>query len=160
MTKRLPTIWLDMDGTIADFYAIPNWLAMLRTENTKPYEEAKPLLSTSKVNYLQNYIRSGGSVGIISWTSKCGSPAFMKEIVEAKVKWLKQYLPLPYAEVHIVEYGTPKSLYGKTGDILLDDEYPNIEDYCSNGKRFAFHPSEWDRMVEHLQSFHNYENRG
>ena len=36
-------IYLDMDGTIADLYAVPNWLKMLRAENPAPYIQAEPL---------------------------------------------------------------------------------------------------------------------
>jgi hypothetical protein len=68
-----PTIWLDMDGTIADLYSVPDWLPMLRAENTKPYRNAEPLLEERKVKFLQDYIAAGGQVGIISWTSKVGS---------------------------------------------------------------------------------------
>ena len=38
-------IWLDMDGTIADLYAVENWLPMLQAHNPTPYEQAKPLVS-------------------------------------------------------------------------------------------------------------------
>lgn len=148
--KNLPTIWLDMDGTIADLYSVPDWLPMLRSENSKPYRVAKPLLSKERVEFLQDYIAAGGQVGIISWTSKCGSAAYNKRVRAAKVEWLKKNLPLPYAEIHVVKYGTPKSKFGKIGDILVDDEQQNIEGYSADGKRFAFHPNQWDEMVDHL----------
>ena len=38
------TIFFDMDGTIADFYNVPNWLLKLRNNDASPYEEAVPLL--------------------------------------------------------------------------------------------------------------------
>lgn len=148
--KNLPTIWLDMDGTIADLYSVPEWLPMLRSENSKPYRVAKPLLDKLQVKFLQDYIAVGGQVGIISWTSKCGSAAYNKRVRAAKVEWLKKYLPLPYAEIHVVKYGTPKSKFGKIGDILIDDEQQNIEGYSADGKRFAFHPNQWQEFVDHL----------
>ena len=36
-------IWLDMDGTIADLYAVDNWLDMLRAYDATPYVKAKPM---------------------------------------------------------------------------------------------------------------------
>ena len=38
------TINFDMDGTIADLYANPNWLPLLRAFDPTPYATAKPLL--------------------------------------------------------------------------------------------------------------------
>ena len=148
--KNLPTIWLDMDGTIADLYSVPDWLPLLRAENTHPYRAAKPLLNETQIEFLTDYIREGGHVGIISWASKGGSARYNKAIRAAKVAWLKKNLPLPYAEIHVVKYGTPKSNFGKAGDILLDDEPQNIANYSADGKRFAFHPNQWDLMVDHL----------
>lgn len=148
--KNLPTIWLDMDGTIADLYSVPDWLPMLRSENSKPYRVAEPLFNQFQVKFLQNYIAAGGQVSIISWTSKCGSAAYNKRVRAAKVEWLKRNLPLPYAEIHVVKYGTPKSKFGKAGDILIDDEQQNLECYSADGKRFAFHPYQWKEFVDHL----------
>ena len=33
-------IYFDMDGTIANLYAVENWLDMLRAFNPTPYEQA------------------------------------------------------------------------------------------------------------------------
>ena len=32
-------IYFDMDGTIADLYAVDGWLADLRSENVRPYRQ-------------------------------------------------------------------------------------------------------------------------
>ena len=146
--NNLPTIWLDMDGTIADLYSVIDWLPMLKAENTKPYRDAKPLLDSCQIEFLQQYIADGGHVGIISWTSKNGSAKYNNRVRSAKINWLKKHLPLPYAEIHVVKYGTPKSKFGKTGDILIDDEERNILDYSKGGKKMAFHPKQWDLMVD------------
>ena len=151
--KELPTIWLDMDGTIADLYSVPDWLPMLKAENSRPYRIAKPMLSERKIDFLTNYVAAGGQIGIISWTSKCGSAAYNKRVRSAKVEWLKKNLPLPYAEIHVVKYGTPKSKFGKPGDILLDDEQQNLENYSADGKRFSFHPNQWNEMASHLRYY-------
>ena len=34
------TLVFDMDGTIANLYAVENWLEDLRSENPRPYEVA------------------------------------------------------------------------------------------------------------------------
>lgn len=149
--ERKPTIWLDMDGTIADLYSVCDWLPLLRAENTAPYRKARPLLNEGQVEFLQDYIAAGGSVGIISWTSKTGSAGYNKRVRAAKIAWLKKWLPLPYAEIHVVKYGTPKSRFGQAGDILVDDEERNILDYSKDGKRYAYHPNDWESLMTHLE---------
>ena len=147
---KLPTIYLDMDGTIADLYSIPNWLPMLEEEDSTPYRRARPLLDQAKIEYLQSYIAAGGSVGIITWLSKGGSRSYNKRVRAAKIGWLKRNLPLPYATVHIVKYGTSKGKYGEDGDILLDDEAQNLLDYRADGKRMAFHPNNFWGMAKYI----------
>ena len=39
------TINFDLDGTLADFYGVENWLEYLEAEDTTPYAVAEPLLS-------------------------------------------------------------------------------------------------------------------
>lgn len=41
--NEMATIFFDMDGTLADFYGVENWLEYLNAEDTLPYEVAKPL---------------------------------------------------------------------------------------------------------------------
>lgn len=149
---KLPTIYLDMDGTIADLYSVPNWLPMLEAEDSTPYRKAKPLLDKKKIEYLQTYIAAGGSVGIISWLSKKGNRSYNVRVRSAKVAWLKRNLPLPYASIHIVKYGTKKSKFGEDGDILLDDEAQNILDYKASGKRMAFHPNDFWKMAQYINN--------
>ena len=37
----------DMDGTIANLYAVEGWLPMLRANDPTPYIEAEPMLNMS-----------------------------------------------------------------------------------------------------------------
>ena len=122
------TIWWDMDGTIANLYAVENWLPMLRAEDTTPYEEAEVMWNMSQLARLMNRIQKlGYKLGIISWTSKGGSDRYNAEVANAKMAWLKVHLAsVQFDEVCIVKYGTPKSLVMQTeNDILFDDEEGN-----------------------------------
>ena len=47
MSKR---IVFDMDGTIANFYGVENWLECLKNSDTTPYEKAEPLYNTNELN--------------------------------------------------------------------------------------------------------------
>lgn len=122
------TIWFDMDGTIANLYAVDNWLPKLRAEDPTPYIEAKVMWNMCQLARLLNEVqRMGYKIGIISWTSKNGSAHYNKAVKQAKVKWLKQHLTsVKWDNIYVVNYGTPKSLIMETeDDILFDDEEKN-----------------------------------
>lgn len=78
-------IWFDMDGSIADFYGVKNWLDYLIAEDTTPYEIAKPLLNMSTLARALNRLhRNGYSINIISWGSKTASVEYLDRIATAK----------------------------------------------------------------------------
>ena len=122
-------IWFDMDGTIADLYGVENWLSMLRNSDPTPYKVAKPLLNFSLFARLLNKAqRNGYKIGIISWTSKTGTPEYNKAVETAKRKWLACHLPsVKWDTIAVVPYGTPKSTCGE--GILFDDEEPNRKEW-------------------------------
>ena len=123
------TICFDMDGTIADFYGVENWLDYLKSENPYPYMIAKPLVNMSALaRILNNRQKKGYKLVIISWLSKTGSENFNSLVTEAKMLWLKKHLPsVVWDEIHILPYGTPKENYGD--GILFDDEKPNRDNW-------------------------------
>ena len=53
-------IWFDMDGTIADLYAVHNWLIYLECENPFPYENAMPMMNFSRLAKLLNKLQKNG----------------------------------------------------------------------------------------------------
>ena len=122
------TINFDMDGTIADLYANPNWLPMLRAFDPTPYATAKPLLRLNtlarKLNELQ---KQGYELAIISWLSKESNPAYDEAVTATKMAWLAEHLPsVHWDRITIIPYGTPKENYCHTPlDILFDDEERN-----------------------------------
>ena len=118
-------IYLDMDGTIADLYAVPNWLKMLRAENPSPYIQAEPLVRLSALaRHLNRLQRNGYIIGIISWGSKHATPEYDEAVAKAKNFWLNKHLPsVKFDEIHIVPYGTPKSTVAREKNgYLFDDE--------------------------------------
>lgn len=115
----------DMDGTLADFYGVENWLQYLIERNPFPYENAKPLLNMSalarRLNTLQ---RKGYKVNVISWLAKNSTAEFDEAVTKAKKRWLRKHLPsVHFDNINIVGYGTPKNTIGC--GILFDDEEPN-----------------------------------
>jgi len=135
------TIYFDMDGTIADFYGQPQWLADLENFSTRPYQQARPLVNMSALaKRLNNLQRKGFRIGIISWLSKSGSPAYNALVSAVKMAWLAEHLgSVHFDEIHIVAYGTPKSQVAETIGILFDDEKRNREEWAGNGQAYAPH---------------------
>ena len=125
MTKA---IYFDMDGTIANFYGVPNWLEYLVASDPTPYKVAKPLVNMSALARLLNRLQAEGwHIGIVSWLSKNGTDDFNTATILAKIAWLNKHLPsVHWDEYKFLRYGTPKHekvMYAQ--GILFDDEIPN-----------------------------------
>ena len=121
-------ICFDMDGTIADLYSVENWLSDLRSENTRPYAEAKVMVNmNSLARQLNKLQKKGHEIVVISWLSKCGSAEYNKAVAEVKRAWLKKHLgSVKFDEINIVRYGVNKDNFRKSAsDILFDDEEQN-----------------------------------
>ena len=121
MTKMLI---FDMDGTLADLYAIPNWLELLESENVFPYENANPLYDMEELAEILDMLKAHGwRIAITTWTAKNGSKEYNKAVAKAKKAWLAKY-NFPYDEIHCIKYGTTKAnCTRKKADfqILIDD---------------------------------------
>ena len=125
MTKA---IYFDMDGTIADFYAVENWLDDLINSRTRPYQIAMPLIRMNSLARVLNRLqRNGYSIGIVSWLSKSRTEQYNAEVTKAKKEWLQTHLKsVHFNEIHIVPYGTPKEkVVFQPNGILFDDEVQN-----------------------------------
>lgn len=133
----MKAIIFDMDGTIADLYSVENWLPKLRSEDSSPYAEARPLVSLSrlarKLNYLQ---KKGYKLGVVSWGSKSSSSGYLEAVRAAKEKWLSQHLKsVVFDSIVVCPYGTSKSsvcpFYNENA-ILFDDEEKNRLEWGEN----------------------------
>jgi 5'(3')-deoxyribonucleotidase len=129
---KKPTIYFDMDGTIADLYGIPNWLDRIHASDPSPYAEAQPLVDIEQlITYINRTKEMGFCIGIISWLPKDSTFEYDRLVENAKREWLEKNLPsVSFDEIHIVEYGISKNLYcGSAGDILWDDENENRKEW-------------------------------
>ncbi len=123
-------IYFDMDGTIANLYAVEGWLPKLRAYDPSPYADAKPMLHLSTLARTLHKLQANGyHIGIVSWLSKDPNPAYGEAVSEAKREWLAKHLPsVSWDEIVIVPYGTPKaSVVQFPMGVLFDDEKPNRE---------------------------------
>ena len=121
MTKMLV---FDMDGTIADLYAVDGWLEDLHNEKTRPYDDAEPMYNMVELAELLNRLRAlGWLVCVTTWLAKDATKEYNKAVTKAKKDWLAKY-GFPYDEIHCVKYGTTKAnCTRKKADfqILIDD---------------------------------------
>lgn len=143
-------IWFDMDGTIADLYAVDGWLEMLRAYDPAPYEMAKPLCRMATLARMLNRAQAKGhELCIISWCSKCSTLAYDEAVRTAKLAWLAKHLPsVKWDVVQIVPYGQDKWQTCKSG-VLFDDEERNRNGWM-NG--CAFEPQ---HIFEVLSTINN-----
>ncbi len=140
-------IWFDMDGTIADLYSVEGWLDYLIKEDVYPYANAKVMLNFSLLARLLNRLQEQGwKIGIISWTSKCGSENYNLAVEVAKRAWLARHLPsVEWDEIRVVRYGTNKYMTCG-GGILFDDEKGNRD----NWKDTAYEPCKIMKVLKEL----------
>ena len=120
-------IVFDLDGSVVDFYSVPNWLEMLRAYDPTPYEVAEPMWDMAVlVDVLKKLQALGVVVAIVTWLSKDSTPAYDKEVRRAKREWLNRY-GFPYDHFHGVKYGATKAdsvrkrLHDGEEAILFDD---------------------------------------
>lgn len=126
------TIWLDMDGTIADLYAVENWLSKLRAEDASPYTEAEVMHNMSMLaRYLNKVQKLGYRIGIITWLAKDATTEYDEAVRRAKAEWLSEHLhSVTFNEIYMVPYGVPKTIFMNTElDILFDDNDGIREDW-------------------------------
>lgn len=121
-------IYFDMDGTIANLYAVEDWLTKLRNYDASPYAEATVLLNMQGLAHRLNALQKAGYViGIISWSSKETTPEFEEQVKAAKVAWLKQHLSsVNFDEIHITAYGVRKSKVAEIKNGILFDDNPKV----------------------------------
>lgn len=125
-------IYFDMDGTIADLYAVEGWLDMITACDPTPYEVAKPLVRLSTLARLLNRLQADGyTLGIVSWLSKEPTPSYDEMVIKAKLEWLENHMPsVEWDEINIIPHGTPKqNVVKEPFGILFDDELKNRNEW-------------------------------
>jgi len=113
-----------MDGTIADLYNVPDWLAKIHKEDVSPYLDAEPMWDMKVLNYLLlALVDEGWQIRVITWLAMDSSEEYKKEVRKAKLQWLRKH-HFPTHKVHMVAYGTTKANSVRKDcsfGILIDD---------------------------------------
>ena len=133
--KMERAIYFDMDGTLADFYNEPDWLADLVAQKTNPYDKAEPLITKEQLETIVQTLKDKGYiVGIISWLSKVSTNEYKEKVRQAKRNWLNKHFGQLFDEIHLVAYGTPKHRVAKImPSILVDDNQGVTKAWAKHG---------------------------
>lgn len=123
-------IVLDLDGSIADFYNVPNWLEQIRAFDPTPYKVAEPMWDMAALTSVLHQLQENGiEISIVTWRSKESNPVFDTLTRLAKLEWLKQY-DFPFDHFHCVRYGATKAdsvrKRLKDGEAILIDDNKNV----------------------------------
>ena len=110
MMNYLPKmICFDMDGTIADLYAVEGWEPMLRAEDPTPYLMAEAMWNMGQLAEILSALQNlGVEIRIITWLSKESTEEYKDAVRDAKIQWLAEH-GFPYDAFHGVQYGATKA---------------------------------------------------
>lgn len=148
MNNNLPKmICFDMDGTIADLYAVPGWLEMLRAYDPTPYAVAEPMWDMVELTALLSQVQAIGiEIRIITWLSKESTADYDRAVREAKREWLEAQ-GFPFDHFHGVQYGATKAdsirrYLGEGETAILFDDNAKVRNGWHMGE--AIDPMECD----------------
>ena len=147
MNNNVKMVCFDMDGTIADLYAVENWLPMLRAFDPTPYAIAEPMWDMAELASLLTQCQSIGiEVRIITQLSKDSNPEYDRAVREAKRDWLEAQ-GFPFDHFHGVKYGATKAdsirrYLGEDETAILFDDNANVRKGWTMGE--AIDPIETD----------------
>lgn len=127
------TVYLDMDGTIADLYGIENWLQRLQSSDETIFKEAKPIIEEELLYEL--FPSSLYDIKILSMTPKDCSKEYAENVKKQKDFWLDKFFPSLKNRIY-KEYSYNKNLKNSKNAILIDDN----EKIRDNFKGMALDP--------------------
>ena len=128
------TVYLDMDGTVADLYNSNDWLKRLINEDTEIFKECKPLVTQEKL--FEKYPQDKYDIKVLSMTPKGASKEYCEHVIQQKNEWLDKYFPQLQKRIY-KKYGYNKNLKNSKNAILIDDN----EKIRNNFKGLALAPN-------------------
>ena len=147
-------IVFDMDGTIADLYAVENWEPRLRAEDATPYAEAVPMWNMEILNQLLEMLKAQGhEIIVVTWLSKDSTEEYKDAVREAKREWLAEQC-FPYNRFHGVQYGATKAdsirkYMNPDEEAILIDDNAKVRNGWHLGR--AIDPTDID-LIQFLES--------
>ena len=129
------TVYLDMDGTIADLYGTYAWLERLTAEDETPFLEVEPM--TTEETLFELFPEDIFEIRVLTMTPKDATKEYCERVREAKEAWLNTYFP-NIEKRYYKAYGDNKNLKNAKNAILVDDN----EKIRNNFKGYAINPTE------------------
>ena len=120
------TVYLDMDGTIADLYGIENWLPRLRSADKTIFLECTPIITEKEL--LSHFPKEQYEIRILSMTPKDAPIEYCENVKQQKNVWLDKYFPSLTHRIYKA-YGHNKNLKNSANAILIDDSKPIRESW-------------------------------
>lgn len=163
MTVRIKTIYLDMDGVLADFY--DRWNAIFGESHAESRRQNKnneyweTFVQTEQFATLPPFpgwdtlFETVKSYGVnVEILSSSGGSKYHDEVSAQKKKWLKDYsIDIP---VNIVPEARLKSNYATANTLLIDDTPDVIMGFHEAGGYGILHDSA-ERTIRMLKGFFN-----
>lgn len=115
------TVYLDMDGTIADLYNIKDWLPRLRASDKTIFLECKPIISETEL--FKHFPTDKYDIRILSMTPLGATAEYCKNVEEQKNQWLDKYFPSLTKRIYKA-YSHNKNLKNSANAVLVDDSEP------------------------------------
>ena len=145
------TIAFDMDGTLYDFYGVPNWLESLQAESPEPYDLARPMVNMKEFNKLGKILTGKGyKIIIVSWLAKDSGKEYDRLVRRSKKQALERDIDFELEKIHLIKYGANKR-YRTKAKYLFDDNEQNIKEWIGKKKdRIGFLCDKYD---------HEYNNK-
>jgi len=165
------TLYLDMDGVVADFDAYAyNTLGLGPSEGIYPNSEWEKLRSNprlyrdlEKTPYADELVfqcsvfakRNNFNLKFLTAVPKDND---LPWAFYDKFKWVEKNgfsnIPIMFGP-----YSKDKHMHCKTGDILIDDRTSNIEEWISAGGYGILHRTSYEHTLEELFNYENIINR-
>jgi len=162
------TIFLDMDGVVADFDSYVSILLgrKIGWDSTQDLtdEEWERLASVDRLYYqlplmpdatkLVAYVKSLSTRFHVGFLTAVPRRSTIPSARDDKQAWVNKYFP--GMKMDIVPYSHHKQKWCKPGDILIDDRPSNIEQWTAVGGIAIYHTGDVDASIKRLNEVISY----
>lgn len=162
MEEYKRTVYVDMDGVLADFDKAFYEISGLNTDTTSDEQLWSKIESHGKVRFFAELPWMPGSedmwrfitnnflhVKILSATGRDANG----QAAKGKTMWLRHHLPhLKESDIILVPNKHKKRHYSKPGDIIIDDTPVVIQEWIHKGGIGILHKSAAD-TINHLRKY-------
>ncbi len=111
--------YLDMDGTIADLYSLPQWLDRIQNESEGLFLEPSPLITEDR--FYSIFPKDKYNVKILTMLPLGATKEYEEVVKQEKLAWLSVHFPSLVDKVIFKRYGHNKNIKGSHSALLIDD---------------------------------------